>query len=317
MPKKRRNYRRRKHDLVYGVLRTLVALAGVLPRRVGLCVFGLVGRLVFAIPTLDRRRTIEHLRLVLGERPGGTTPVRMARRVYRELGRNLFDAFYLSRCSQRAFDRIVKPDDFEAFRSAYDHGKGIVVITAHLGCFEMLLHLVARKGFACFAIGRRAFDPRVDRLIGRLRSGPNIEYLDRSGSGRKILRRLRQGKAMGVLVDQDTSHVDGVFARFLGRLAYTPSAPVQIAMRQGVPAFVVLTARQDDGTHAVWLHGPLALEDTGDYERDLAVNVDRVNAIIGEAVLRHPAQWVWMHRRWRHQPLDPRFVDVPNVENYL
>ncbi|MBD3316496.1 MAG: hypothetical protein GF344_11975 [Chitinivibrionales bacterium] len=317
MPKKKNTFRHWKNDIAYHALRMLVLLAGLLPRKIGLAVFGWLGCLLFLLPTPDRRRTIEHLRLVLGESTETPSPRRMAARVYRELGRNLYDAFYLSRCDQRDFDRLVRHDDLGAFREAYERGGGVLVITAHFGCFEMLLHFFARKGFSSFAIGRRAFDPRVDRLITELRSGPNIEYLDRSGSGRKIVRLLRRGKAMGVLVDQDTPHVDGVFARFLGRLAYTPSAPVQIAMRQGVPAFVVVTARQRDDTHYVRLLGPVKMEDTGDPERDLVFNVDHVNDLIGEAILRDPAQWVWMHRRWRHSPTDPRFVDAPNVENYL
>jgi KDO2-lipid IV(A) lauroyltransferase len=317
MPKRRTRVRQRKNDFLYYLLRGLVALGGVLPRRVGLRVFGGVGRLLYAVPTPDRRRALEHLRMALGERPGGMSPARMAKRVYREVARNLFDALYLSRCSRSRFDRIVTHDDLGPFRQAYERGKGVLVITAHLGCFEMLLHFFARKGFASFAIGRRAFDPRVDRLIAELRSGPNIEYLDRSGSGRKVLRRLREGKAMGVLVDQDTPHVDGVFAHFLGRLAYTPSAPVRIAMRQGVPVFVVLTARRGGNRHHVRLHGPLSLENSGNYDRDLALNVERINELIGQAIRRDPEQWVWMHRRWRHSPRDRRFVNAPNVENYL
>ncbi|MBN1127547.1 MAG: hypothetical protein JXA71_01070 [Chitinispirillaceae bacterium] len=290
-----------RNSLLYAFARTFYSLVPLLPRKAGLWFFGAVGTAVFLFPHREKTRTLDHLRLVYGstwpERKIGKT----ARAVYRELGKNLFDAIYLSRASEERFNRLVKHDDISEFRKAYDSGRGVVAITAHTGCFEMLLHFVARRGMRCFAIGRRMFDRRLESLIRSVRSGKNIEYMGRDEGTLKILRHLREGKVFGVLIDQDI-RVEGIFADFLGRPANTPSGPMKIAMKFKTPVVVVTTARQPDTTHYIYLNGPLELSDTGDFEKDLKVNVQRANDLIGKTIERHPEQWVWMHRRWKRQP---------------
>ena len=118
-----------------------------------------------------------------------------------------------------------------------------------------------------------------------------------------------------MLIDQDT-YGDGVFAHFLGKLAYTLSGPVRMAMRYNMPLFVMYAARQKDNTHYVHIQGPLTLDDTGDFNRDLVMNVEKVNDFLSKGVLDYPEQWVWMHRRWKSKPEDPEFKDVLNIEDY-
>lgn len=206
-------------------------------------------------------------------------------------------------------------DDLAEVRKAYERGKGLIVITAHVGCFEMLLHFFGHMGFSSFAIGSKLYDERLDRLVAELRSGEDIAYMHRKGSSRSIIRLLRQGKVFGVLVDQDTN-VEGVFAHFLGRLAYTPSAPVRMALRFDIPMAVLTTFRREDNTHHVSVTGPIEVQKTDDFTGDTVRAVERINKIIGDAILRNPDQWVWMHRRWHHQPDQPKYSGIPSIEDY-
>ena len=206
-------------------------------------------------------------------------------------------------------------DDLGEFRRAYDLGKGVVAITAHCGCFEMLLHYFAAQGFSSFAIGKEVYDRRLDRLVTKMRSGPNITYIYSSENPRAIIRLLKEGKLMGALIDQDTK-VDGVFAHFLGRLAYTPSAPVKLAMRYDIPVFVVTTARQENGMHHIFVSERIVLRKSEDETHDLVKNVEAVNNQITATIYKYPAQWVWMHRRWKRQPEDEGYEGVPNIEKY-
>jgi KDO2-lipid IV(A) lauroyltransferase len=307
--------RRRERDLIYLGARALLTLARWAPRRAGLALFGRIAQVVAALAPADRRTARDNLTTVFGDSWSADCIRRFVWRVYRELGRNAFDTFYLARCSKKKFDRLVRHNSIERFREAFDEGKGVIVITAHLGCFESLLHFFPIKGFSSFAVGRRLFDRRIDRLVTGLRSGKDIEYLYRDESPRAIIELLKRGRVMGVLIDQDTS-VDGVFAHFLGKPAHTPSGPVRLAMRYGIPVFVATTARRDDNTHYVSISERLPLDDTGDHERDLVKNVEKANAVISGAIRQNPEQWVWMHRRWRKQPSDPRYKDIPNIESY-
>lgn len=293
--------KRFRDDILYVAASAGYALGRLIPRSVGLWMFGLVGRVFFALSKKERGRTLSHLRMVYGDCWDEKKIHRTAAEVFPMLGKNFFDALCLSRMSPEQFDRIVTHDSLDEFRAAYERGRGVFVITGHIGCFEMLLQLFARKGFKSFAIGRKLDDPRIDNLVRKLRSGPDIEYMDRSESSRKIVRLLQQGRTFGVLVDQDTK-VEGVFASFMGKTAFTPSGPVRLAMKLDIPAFVVTTARQSDGTHHVFVSKELELEKTGNYGEDLVNNVQKVNDLLCETIRKYPRQWVWMHRRWRTKP---------------
>lgn len=305
--------KRIKNDLIYIAVRFLVPMARSIPRKAGLLFFTSIGSLVYLLATKDRKRTKKHLREIFGSEWSDGRIAKTARQVFRELGRNAFDALYFSGCGREALNRTVTHDDLGAFRTAYEKGKGVVVITAHIGCFEMLLHLFARQGFQCFAIGRRIYDSRIEKHIERLRSGPNITYMDRTGSGREIIRFLKEGRVFGVLIDQDT-RVEGVFANFLGKPAHTPSAPIRIALRYDIPVFVVTTSRQRDDKHHVYITGPLEMIKSGDPNRDVVLAAERINRLISAAILKDPEQWVWMHRRWNKRPDDERHRDLPNIE---
>jgi KDO2-lipid IV(A) lauroyltransferase len=290
-----------KNSLLFVFAKTAFVLALLLPRRAGLRLFGALGKGTFLLPNIEKTRTLAHLRLIFGASWNEKRIRATAKEVYASIGRNFFDAVKLSRASEEKFKATVKHSGLDAFREAFGRGRGVIVITAHVGCFELLLHFFARHGFRSFAIGQRSFDPRLDGLIRRIRSGEDIDYMDRSESPRKIIRWLQEGRAFGVLIDQDTK-VEGVYAQFLGKTAYTPSGPVRIAMRFGIPAVVATITRQPDDTHFVTISRILNFADRGDFEKDLIENVQTANDLIGDAIMRAPEQWVWMHRRWKRQP---------------
>jgi Kdo2-lipid IVA lauroyltransferase/acyltransferase len=290
-----------KNSLLYLFAQAAFFLALLLPRPVGLRLFGCLGRLAFLFPNREKTRTLEHLRYIFGAAWTEEKVAATARKVYVSLGKNLCDAVKLSRASEKSFNAVVKHDDLADFQRAFDGRHGVIVITAHVGCFELLLHFFARHGFRSFAIGQRSFDPRLDRLLRSIRSGEGIDYMDRTESPRKIIRGLQEGKAFGVLIDQDT-RVEGVFAQFLGKTAYTPSGPLRMAMRFKIPAVVATIARQPDDTHYVFLSKALEFVDTGDFEGDLVKNVQLANDLICRTIMRFPEQWVWMHRRWKTRP---------------
>jgi Kdo2-lipid IVA lauroyltransferase/acyltransferase len=252
------------------------------------------------------------LSLVFGTRLSAHEISRLAARVYKGIGKNLFDALYLSRAPKHEVDKIVQCDDLAALWNAYNQKRGVLTVVAHTGCFEMLLQYFASRGFGCFAIGRELYDRRIDALVRKHRTGENIVYLHRTENLRKFLKLLEEGRLFGVLIDQDTK-VDGVFAHFLGRLAYTPSGTVKLAMRLNLPVFVVTTARQENDRHRIFVKR-IDLESGNDVITDLLRNIEKVNAAIGETIEAFPDQWVWMHRRWRHTPADKGYESIPNIE---
>jgi KDO2-lipid IV(A) lauroyltransferase len=267
----------------------------------GLLVFGTLGKIVWLFPNIEKERTLHHLELIFGNSWSRKKIVRYGQQVYTTIAQNFYDALYLRNATPAQFDAIVNHDSLEPIKEALAFKKGLIVITGHIGCFEMLLPFMARKGFKSFAIGRRSYDDRIDALIRAGRTGSGYEYFHRSENPRLILRNLQEGKVFGVLIDQDTN-VEGVFAPFLGKPAYTPSAPIRMAMRFNIPVIVMTTHRLPNTTHHVCIGNPLQLALSGNFDSDLNANVEQVNNLLSAAILKHPGQWVWMHRRWRRTP---------------
>jgi KDO2-lipid IV(A) lauroyltransferase len=307
--------KRRRNDLIYIVIRVLLYSVKILPRRLGLLVFGFVGRLFFLFPTVEKERTYENLKRIFSDKWSEKRIKRTAGNIYYQLGKNLYDSIYLTICSDKQFFNVVKHNDLSRLKEIYNKGNGIIGVAGHIGCFEMTIHVIARSGLNCVTIGQHLYDKRMEDLIVSFRKRNNIIYLHRDGSGREILKLLKKGHFFGVLIDQDTK-IDGVFANFLGIPAFTPSAPVRMAMKYNLPLFVAVTARQKDNTHRFELRGPYELENSDDPNRDLVMNVQKVNDVLSEWIMENPDQWVWMHRRWKTRPDDEGFEDVPNIENY-
>jgi Kdo2-lipid IVA lauroyltransferase/acyltransferase len=294
--------RRIRHALLGWAAKKGFAAGRALPRPIGLTLFSSLGTLCYYLLNTDRRLTIKNLRFIFGNEWNEKKIRNVARTVFRLQGKNLFDAVHLGAAKEDVFDRIVSHDSLYDIAEARGRGKGIMAITAHLGCFEMLLHLCARRGLSGFAIGRAFKNPEVDETMRKIRSGPDIEHVDKSDS-RRIVRLLREGRVMGVLIDQDTN-VEGVFADFLGHQAFTPSSAVRFAIKQGIPIFVSVTVRQPGDKHHVYISDELIPANTGDPKADLVANIQKINDIICEYIRKYPEQWVWMHERWKTKPVD-------------
>jgi Kdo2-lipid IVA lauroyltransferase/acyltransferase len=311
--KLRRATKRLRHDLLYLSVKTAFWLARSMPRSLGLALFGAAMEMAFRFPGKERKRTIEHLRLIYKGEWTEKIILKTAREVWVGMGKNLFDAVRLPMLPLEKLDRIVRSDDSSELFTQIGRNRGVIIIVAHTGCFEMLVHYFAKKGMRAVIVGRKLFDERIDRIVHVMRSGENVRYLDRDNSGRAIIRSLHEGWVLGALIDQDTN-VEGVFARFLGKLAYTPSGPVRMAMKMHLPLFVITTARVERERHSIFINGPLSLEDTGDFDRDLVCNVQKANDCICQTIQAHPSQWVWMHRRWERKPSDKGLESVPSID---
>ena len=126
---------------------------------------------------------------------------------------------------------------------------------------------------------------------------PSLGRGSRSAS-RQLLRALRSGKVLAMLVDQDIQ-TDGVWVPFFGRLAHTPSALADLALRLDAAVVPAFDERLPDGKHRIRFLEPLDLPD------DRVAATAAMTAVIEEQIRRRPEQWVWMHRRWRRQPPVP------------
>jgi KDO2-lipid IV(A) lauroyltransferase len=172
-------------------------------------------------------------------------------------------------------------------------------VGAHLGNWELQAWAVARAGIPLQAVGKENVDPRLTRLMDRFRARGGVRNIWRGqpGAAVALLKALRRGEALAMLIDQDTN-VQNVFVPFFGHPAATPRAAADLVLRTGAAACVCLVHKRPDGTYRATSE-EVPVPSTGDPERDAVELTARFTARIEAAIRAHPEQWVWMHQRWK------------------
>lgn len=299
--------KRLKRALRSRIISALLRLVALIPLGPALRIGGAGGALAFHLFGRTRRLALRHLALALPERSEAERR-EIARRMFVHLGRSAMEITAIASYDARLTEYIRERDP-APLRAALARGKGVVFVTGHLGNWELMARLVARVGAPVSAVAKRGGDERLMGLIEAWRAGGGVTTLWREdpSTARALLRVFKQGQVLGILVDQDTK-VQGVWVPFFGRPAYTPRAPADLALRSGAPILVGTshrpTERPGDGlvfevTEVPYDPAP------ADREAEVSRITAACQAVMEDAIRRHPADWVWMHERWKSQPGAP------------
>jgi KDO2-lipid IV(A) lauroyltransferase len=212
----------------------------------------------------------------------------------------------------------VSPEGVAAVQRARERGAGIVMVLGHIGNWELTCRL-SQFLSSIGVIAKRSWHRSIDVLAERARATNGLTTLWRGDprTGREMLRLLKNGGTLGLLIDQDIARVQNVFVPFFGRLAATPRGAADLALRFRATVLVVTAHRRGprpgDGHRLEVVEVPY-----DPAPPDLEAEVVRLTAscvrLQEEAIRRHPAEWVWMHRRWKTRPVpaeDTSPADAP------
>lgn len=290
--------KRLKNWLIYRFVQLLAFWMARLPRRVALKFSGFLGQLAFWVVRDARRMAEKNLSRVFGWPRGDPRLAKTARQVFVNAGKNVADLMLMPRLNRSNIDRLVRIKGGHHMERALAQGRGLIAITGHIGNWELLAASMAIRGYPVNAVTRQVYDPRLDRILNDLRKNANVRGISRDAEVKEMIRVLRRGEVLGVLMDQDTK-VRGVFVPFFGRTAHTPAGPVVLAMKTGAPIVPMAIHRQPDETYLITVAPPVVLVRTENRERDIQTNTAACTAALERFIRMHPAQWVWMHDRWR------------------
>ncbi len=289
-----------RHELGYRVLKALLDGAHRLPlpalRRLGAA----AGRVAAAHPR-ERRRALAHLALALPE-----LDERARRRLLRatavHLGTLLGEVAWLWSAPPEEILARSRFDGLEHLTGQGGDGGGAILVTGHCGNWEWLNLALGAAGVGMSVAAREVYDPRLDELVRRLRGRFGGETVLRgAGAGQRLARALRCGRVLGLLIDQDID-APGAFVEFFGRPAWTPTGAAVLALRAGRPLVPGFARREPDGGFLLAFEPPIAPDRTADPGAEAARLTARLTSRIEAWVRAAPAQWVWMHRRWKRQP---------------
>jgi KDO2-lipid IV(A) lauroyltransferase len=181
-------------------------------------------------------------------------------------------------------------------------GKGAIIISAHLGNFELIAPWLGHSGFR----GPVMYRPQNNWRVERLAMGARGQYFDEMVPRGplallSLMYALREGRGVGLMIDQNTIQ-GGVFVDFLGFLAASPPGAAALALATRCPVMLAVSIREPDGRYRLIFHPPFELIDTGDRQRDIVANTQQYMKAIERYVLAFPEQYLWAHPRWRFRP---------------
>jgi len=291
----------------------IVLRAGVqaLPEPLAHALFRFLADLAFMTLGVHRRRALEHLSIAFPEMPAARARL-VVKRMLRNLARNAVEFIRFPLMSKDRILSMVSIENNDIVARLAQDGRGAVAISAHLGNWELFGAAIAAMGYRISVVARRVYYHKFEELLSGTRRAAGVRVVYRDDP-KAILRALRDGHFLGILPDMDIVKLDSIYVDFFGRLALTPTGPVALALRTGVPLMAGFIVRNDDGTHRILVEEPLELIRTGNMQKDVLLNTMRAAKIIERVIRKYPDQWMWMHRRWQHQP-EWEFVRMPHAK---
>jgi KDO2-lipid IV(A) lauroyltransferase len=194
------------------------------------------------------------------------------------------------------------PEDLERLRAWWGSPRPLLILTGHFGNWEVLSYLTGLVGFRGPIVARRLDNPYLDRFLGAFRQKTGLEVLDKNADYDRIVQTLAQGGGLGLVVDQDAGP-KGLFVDFFGRPASTFKSIALLSLEYAAPLFVLGAARVGHPLRYRLYVGDIILpeEYTGRPDAVRALT-QRYTTALERMVRRHPEQYFWLHRRWKHQP---------------
>lgn len=270
-----------------------------------------IGTLAYRVLAGPRRLALEHIELAFGD---GLSPA-MRERLARQSFMNV----------ARCFCELAKIDEIRERRSEYFElvgwenaekvlggTNGAVVVTGHIGNWELLAAYWAWMGQPVVAIARRIYAEELNRLLLELRARQGVETVLRESpsSARQLIGAMKRNALLAMLIDQDTK-VQSVSVPFFGRMARTPVAAASLAIRRNLPAIAAFIQRRPEGGHRITVLPPFEIERSDDVNADIRALTRQFNQVIERHIREQPSEWVWWHRRWRHMPIPRLDLDSP------
>jgi KDO2-lipid IV(A) lauroyltransferase len=229
---------------------------------------------------------------------------RICREVYQSLGTTIMEICQMKAFSSADILRKVRIKGKNHFLQALKSPNGAIIVSAHLGNWEMAsLFGSCYLGVSTLIVARQLKPRILDKWMYRLRSRFGVLVIDKKQALPKMLRTLRQGGVLGVLVDQGTRLAEGVEADFFDRKATATPAPALLARRLGSTVIPVFCVREKDAGLTLVVYPPLNLQRTDSARDDLRENTQMITRAVEHAIAAYPEQWFWFHKRWkRHYP---------------
>jgi KDO2-lipid IV(A) lauroyltransferase len=291
-----------RQRLEYAPIWLLLRVMALLPRPLARALGISIGGMVYVL--MGRLRRVGHRNLEIAF-PNKNLKERkkILRGMYVSLGRLLAEFCLFPRYSRQNVERIAVYKGFENFEQAEQLGKGVLLLTGHVGGWEIGSFVHSLYGHPMNIVVRPLDNPHLNRLAEQFRSRFGNRLLPKQEFARGLLAAMHKGETVGILMDTNMTPPQGDFVPFFGVRACTATGLARVARKTGaavVPAFTIW----DDQLrkYHVVFEPAIKLVKTDNPDADVLANTGLFNKALEDVIRRYPDQWLWVHRRWKTRP---------------
>ena len=300
-----RNKRRRAwlDYLVYLAVRLIVASAQTLTLAQSYALARALAWLMYKVDARHRAVGIENLRVVYGDSLDDAQRDRMVRAVYLHFCMMIMELLHIPRKIHRTnWRQYAELVGHVPVMDRLMSGEPVIMLTGHYGNWELAGYLFGLFGYPTYSVARTLDNPYLDRFLRSFRERTGQKLIPKSGGYDQIVEVLQTGRALSMLADQDAGQ-RGMFVEFFGRPASTHKAIALLAIEHQAPVAVGVARRIGPGfryeIRCAQIIDPGEFTGSAD---DARLLTQRYTSALEELIRQDPTQYLWLHRRWKHQP---------------
>ena len=288
--------------LLFPPLIGLIWIFRILPTRWVRRFADFCGKYFFQFATKSRNWALANLERVYGDELTGSEREEIARESFVEVLKGFFDYMAYSHVKNpKKYFQLITVEGEEHLKNAYDRGKGVICLVPHMSSWEFAAITPPMLGYETSAASQSMKMSLLEKLMIKFRESRGMKNITRTGSYQALVDVLNKGECLILMTDQDT-RVKGIFVDFLGYPAYTPLGASRLLADTEAALVPMAVTRKEDGNYRFLIRPEIPAVRTGEPEADLRINTENQNKFYTEIIRQFPAQWVWMHRRWKTTP---------------
>lgn len=290
--------------IVYRIATIFFRFLGLLPLKWLRNIGRMAGRIFFLVSRKYRELTIENLTCAFGHEKSPHQIRRMACHVIENLMQVPCEMALIPKLRYKDVGDLIRVEGFHHIEAAHKKGKGVLCLTAHIGNWEIIPSVLSLLGDPPASVGRPLEFRAFDLLVSGFRTWHGGSVIPTGHSMRIILKALKQGSIVGILLDQRAKWHEGVLTDFFGRLACTNKGLALLALKIGAPVVPIFLVR-DGSRFKMCCNSEVRVIRTGYKAKDIEINTQAYTKIVESMVLRYPTQWNWCYKRWKIKTCEP------------
>jgi KDO2-lipid IV(A) lauroyltransferase len=291
-----------RRKLEFAAVLALISLVGLLPRAAARRAGAFLGVLAFLL--LSRLRGVGYRNLQIAfPAESRARHAAILRQEYRSLGWLLAEFCQMRKYTPENTRDFLAYDGSDRYLAAKAAGNGVLILTGHLGAWELSSFYHSLMGHPMSVVIRRLDNDLVDRLVNRVRCLHGNKVVHKDDFARGLISAMRRGETVGILMDTNMTPPQGLFVDFFGTAACTASGMARVALKTGaavLPGFLLW--EQASRSYVLRFGESLEIVRTGDNEADVLANTALFTKVLESYIRQYPGQWLWLHRRWKTRP---------------